>query len=436
MPNDTNDKGTSDLEREFEEEFKKEKKPEAKPAEFEKAYAEEMQEELTQKKELDPYAEKFYALTTKKFKTETELDNAVNKILDEIEHDYFFKELLQKTRKSGKLLLQKGLNTFTGVSAFQAANAITQLVRGNLKVTLSTLAKTALKGTTVGTTPSALRTLGFETEQESVAWQNFTNVCKESFDYLARNLSENADEPLEASKLSAEAFSVAVKKIEAERKSVAIQKTRRVVVAEPTSQKFVNRTVTLALALICIVLVAGIAGTLAVYAPRVSELEAQVVEKDETISSMNMSIIVLQSGLNQSTANINSLQTQITTMDAQITALDTQIATLFNYIYLNMTDYLAYNDGISQQPGANTTIFSDTLSYAGYVSVAVESTSNTTYVNFVYTTRGVEYNSTITVGKSGTAAFPVLPTYVLLTIGNTETGTDAVNATVTATYVY
>jgi len=166
MPNDTNDKYASDLEREFEQELKKEKRPEEsllpEEEEFEKEYVEEMQEQLPPKKELDPYAEKFYALTTKKFKTEAELSNAVSKILSEIEHDFFFKGLVQKTSKSGKLLLQKGLKTFKGVPAFQAATAITQMVRDNLKVTLGTLAKTALRGMQAETTSPTLKALGFE----------------------------------------------------------------------------------------------------------------------------------------------------------------------------------------------------------------------------------------------------------------------------------
>ena len=126
MSKGTNDKDTSDIEREFEEEI--------------------TEKELPEEKELDPFAEKFYKLSSRTFETETELDNAVNGILNEIERDYFFKGLFKKTKKAGQSLLQKGLKTFKGVSAFQAAKGITQLARGSLKGTLATLAKAGLKG--------------------------------------------------------------------------------------------------------------------------------------------------------------------------------------------------------------------------------------------------------------------------------------------------
>jgi hypothetical protein len=437
MSNDTNDKDASDLEREFEEELKKEKRPEESllPEEtgFEREYEEEMKgEELPKKREIDPYAEKFYELSAKKFKTETELDNAVSAILNEIEREHFFRGLLAKTKKGGKLLLKKGVATFHGLSAFEAANAITQLARGNLKGTLGTLAKTGIKGMRAGTTIPVLKALGFEagggTEQNREAWQNFTNVCKESFDYLARNLNENADDPLEASKLASEAFSIALKKVESELKSASIQKTRKMVVAQPSPKRIVNRTVTLALGLICIVLAAGVVGAIAFYSPMVTNLESQLTEKENLISSMNATITSLQNSLNQSSSSA-------ATKDTQIAALNYQISNLFNYLNLNVTDLLVYNRTFSQDAGANTTIYYNTVQFAGYVTVAVQSSSNKTYVQLIYSSYAVNYNSTITVGTSGTAAFPVLPSYLAIIVGNTETE-DAVGATVTATYTY
>ena len=137
MSRDTNGKDAFDLEKEFEEELKKEKRPEEsflpEEAEFEKGYEAEMKgKEPPKRKELDPFAEKFYELSTRKFKSETDLDNAINAVLNEIERECFFKGLLAKTSKGGKLLLKKGVAMFEGLPAFQAANAVTQLARGNL----------------------------------------------------------------------------------------------------------------------------------------------------------------------------------------------------------------------------------------------------------------------------------------------------------------
>jgi hypothetical protein len=94
-----------------------------------------------------------------------------------------------------------------------------------------------------------------------------------------------------------------------------------------------------------------------------------------------------------------------------------------------------YNQAVNQAADANTTIFTNVIYYAGYVSVDVQSNSTTTYVEVIYSSYGVNYDNSVTVGTSGTAAFPVLPGSVEIRVGNTET-VDSVNATVTATYYY
>ena len=96
---------------------------------------------------------------------------------------------------------------------------------------------------------------------------------------------------------------------------------------------------------------------------------------------------------------------------------------------------LLNNQQLTQNPNASIVVWSDTLYYAGYAKVTVQSSSNTTYVQASYTCNGVNYNQTINVGTSGTAYFPVLPSTLGLKVGNTES-TASVNATVTATYYY
>ena len=73
--------------------------------------------------------------------------------------------------------------------------------------------------------------------------------------------------------------------------------------------------------------------------------------------------------------------------------------------------------------------------YAGCVSVAVESTSNTTYVQVAYSSYGVNYNQTVTMGTGASAVFPVLPGDITIVIGNTEL-VDEVTGTASATYRY
>ena len=280
-----------------------------------------------------------------------------------------------------------------------------------------------------------LNALGFEAGEEGNrgAWQNFTNVCKESFDYLARNLSEKADDPLEASKLASEAFGAALKKVKSERLSVSKQRTGKMV--ERTGQKVVNRRVALVLGMICILLVAALVAVILVYKPmaNTSALESQLAEKDSTIASLNSSVTALQNLVARYVTYFNESYSNSSDLDAQIASLNAQIAVLNNYLNLNASGLLLNNQAVNQAAGANTTVFNDVLPYAGYVSVDVQSNSATTYVEVLYSAFGVNYDENQTVGTSGTAAFPVLPGTIEIRIGNTDTS-GTVTGTVTATY--
>jgi hypothetical protein len=53
--------------------------------------------------------------------------------------------------------------------------------------------------------------------------------------------------------------------------------------------------------------------------------------------------------------------------------------------------------------------------YAGYISVNVtSSTTNTTYVEAIYYAHGISYDNTINVGTNGTAIFPVISNWVIV----------------------
>jgi hypothetical protein len=75
--------------------------------------------------------------------------------------------------------------------------------------------------------------------------------------------------------------------------------------------------------------------------------------------------------------------------------------------------------------------------YAGYVSVYVESsTTDNTYVQVFYSSHGVSYDHSITVGVSGTARFPILPSgNIVVRVGNTN-WVNGATETVTVTYYY
>jgi len=68
------------------------------------------------------------------------------------------------------------------------------------------------------------------------------------------------------------------------------------------------------------------------------------------------------------------------------------------------------------------------------VTVQLQSSSNLTYVEVLYSSHGVAYDNVVTLG-SGSASFPVLPGNVVIVLGNREL-TDRVTGTVTALYHY
>lgn len=232
MSKDVNERDICELEKEVElemeeepiekEEFIEERDLEEEFEAIAELKEERPEEELEVEEKPGDYAERFYELSLREFESEAEVDDAVNRLLSEMERDFFFKGLWKKIKKAGKELLKKGVKLAKDRPVFQAVKGITQLARGNLKGLLGSLAKAGLSAA-VSAVPGgavvlpALRALGFETtkepEQNKEAWNNYISLCKEAFDYLASNLNEKADDPVEASWLATQAFQSALKKV-------------------------------------------------------------------------------------------------------------------------------------------------------------------------------------------------------------------------------
>jgi hypothetical protein len=447
VPKDTKDEDKSAIERDLEEALRGEEPREDsqsdKGAEFEKELDSEIKGEEPQGgTEPNPFAVRFYELSGKPFKTETELDNAVNGILNEMERDYFFRGLL-KTKKAGKQLLMRGLEVVKGATAYQAAKDITQLTRGNLKGTLSTLAKSALKVVREGAAVSpVLSDLGFEpragTERSREAWQTFASLCEESFDYLALNLNEDADDPIEAGRLAFKAFGAALKKVKSERKSAPVQTTRRVG-EEAIQRKVDGRKIVIVLGLVSIILAASLVTAVAFYLPAantINSLRAEMAAKDDNMTALVQENLGLQNALNQISAQLSGKDSQITDLNNTLQGYIVALQGYQNIVFLNASGFLANNQGLTINPNANLTLWNDVLEYAGYVTVQVQSSSNTTYAQVLYSTvSGVNFDQTVVLGTAGATAFPVLPGQVEIRIGDTEP-VDSVTATVTAVYHY
>jgi hypothetical protein len=197
----------------------------------------------------------------------------------------------------------------------------------------------------------------------------------------------------------------------------------------------------IALAIVCVILAAGLVGVVTFYQPVAD------ADKDATIASLHAQIADLQQQLASATSDSSATQ-QISSLQNQITDLKNQLSvandTITSY-YSQLTNYaqivaleassVLNEDSITQDANTSTSFWTGTPNYASYLTVAVESNSSTTYAEITYSFTDHVFNYNQTVGTSGTAIFPVLPGETQLLLGNHETS-DAVSINATATLIY
>lgn len=204
---------------------------------------------------------------------------------------------------------------------------------------------------------------------------------------------------------------------------------------ENTGQKKVfGRKVVFALGIICTVLLAGLVSTLAFYIPMVNSLNFQIAEKNNTISSLNSQLTERDNVISSLNLQISNFQSTLASKDSQIDWLNSTILSLYDYLALNASAVIVYTS-ITQDANSTTTMWDYMLQFAGYITVYVQSSSNTTYVKLSYSYREVDYQNIVTVGTNGTAAFPVLPALVEISVGNTDT-ISPVTTSIMAIYYY
>jgi hypothetical protein len=167
-------------------------------------------------------------------------------------------------------------------------------------------------------------------------------------------------------------------------------------IEQEPERKVVSRTVAIALGIICIVLVVSLVGAIAGYTSMIND-------KDNTINSLN-----------------------------------SQVSNLTHIVNLSNSTIWVNDQFISQSAGTYTYWTGGfSASYAGYISVNIlSSTTSNAYAEVIYSSNGVNYDSSVTVGYSGTANFAVLPSgSVQIRVGNTNLINSA-GETVTITYYY
>ena len=171
------------------------------------------------------YGERLHELASREFESETEVDSALNEVLNEIEQEFFFGKLRRgwKKFKNSAIggLVTKVVSKAAGhLPAFQALKGVTALARGDLSGMAKSLVKAGL-GSVVpggGAALSAMQSLGFGGDSELAegdreAWNNVAEVAREAYEHLADNLTANVDQPLEASRLASNAFRAGLTKV-------------------------------------------------------------------------------------------------------------------------------------------------------------------------------------------------------------------------------
>ena len=172
------------------------------------------------------YGERFYELSQREFEFESEIDEAVNELLTEMENEFFWGGVLKKAKNAAMGLTKKGMalakKAGINLPSLDALKSMLGPLSGLLKGNLGALIKPALKAALAAHPAGAalmpaLKGLGFESSIDGAgasreAFERYAAVAREAFEILAETVTENADNPLEASRLATNAFQKSVKK--------------------------------------------------------------------------------------------------------------------------------------------------------------------------------------------------------------------------------
>ena len=193
-----------------------------------------------------------------------------------------------------------------------------------------------------------------------------------------------------------------------------------------SEKKMVRRSVAMALGIICVVVVAGLAGAFAYYVNdknnTISSLTSQVSSKDSQISQLNSQILDEYSQISQLNSNVTSLQSQIDNLNA-----------MSNLEFSRFWESSHFVATMPENIGGLSYVDSSIVPYAGYVKVEIEP-SNNTYVRVLYNSQGTSFDYEVPVNANGTGIIPVLPTnFINIGVGNLTIGATY-NTTITYYY--
>jgi hypothetical protein len=212
-------------------------------------------------------------------------------------------------------------------------------------------------------------------------------------------------------------------------------KPSETVLFESKRGKVVGRNVAIALGIICLVLVASLGVVVyMVYSPtgqqtRINQLQTWL-DGNKTLLSQTQTCL---------SGNVTALQNEVGQYNAYVAdhhATDEGYGSLQDIANLQASTVWV-NDQTVSQPASSYTIWTLSATYAGYVSIYVQSSSvSGTHVRVIYSAYGVNFNQEIVVNAGNTAIFPLLPSSsIQVEVGNGNVLNGATE-TVTITYYY
>lgn len=204
----------------------------------------------------------------------------------------------------------------------------------------------------------------------------------------------------------------------------------------PKPKKMVSRNVAIALGIVCVILVASLGAVMFMsYSPTTS---ASITSLQSQLDQLQSTYNNYQASHHHTDSDYDSYTSTHSHTNSEYDAIQNQMIDLTNTLNLGKSTVWVNDQTVNQPSGSYTDwtpFFS--ASYCGYAKVQVfTSTTTNTYVRVIYASNGVNYDNQISVGSSGTAVFPILPSSSIdIRIGNSNLFNGATE-TVTITYYY
>jgi competence protein ComGC len=197
----------------------------------------------------------------------------------------------------------------------------------------------------------------------------------------------------------------------------------------------------IALGVICVILAASLVGFIALYRPvQINDQQATIDALEQQLELFRLNQTDIQSSLAQ-IASLKSQLQQYANLNDSLAGMYADLADYEQLLSLQKSSSIFPQQTVTQNPNSVTTIYTGTTIYAGYVIVQVTSSNaNSTYAQVIY--RFGETNSSYnqTIGTSGTALLPVLPSTEAdsfkVLVGNTQTDIANATAIVSAVFYY